>query len=76
MSAAGEELLRSFDLLTDPEKRQIASEIIRRAFASTVEVDESQLADLYSESADGDRKLAEHGIEDYDSGLLIEDDAQ
>lgn len=73
MSTAGEELLRSFDLLTDPEKREIASELIRRAFASTVEVDEGKLAALYSDSAEEDRDLAEQGIEDYDSGLLIED---
>jgi hypothetical protein len=73
MSTAGEELLRSFDLLTEPEKREIASEIIRRAFASTAEADESQLAALYSESAEKDRNLAEQGIEDYDSGLLVED---
>jgi hypothetical protein len=73
MSTAGEQLLRSFDLLTDPEKREIASELIRRAFASTVEVDEGKLAALYSDSAEEDRDLAEQGIEDYDSGLLIED---
>ena len=73
MSTAGEELLRSFDLLPDPEKREIATEIIRRAFASKVEADESQWAALYSESAQKDRNLAEQGIEDYDSGLLVED---
>ena len=73
MSTAGEEFLRSFDLLPDPEKREIASEIIRRAFASTAEADESQLAALYSESTERDRDLAEQGIEDYDSGLLVED---
>ena len=73
MSTAGEELLRSFDLLTDPEKREVASEIIRRAFAATVEVDESQLAAMYSETAAEDRNLAEQGIEDFDSGLLVED---
>jgi hypothetical protein len=73
MSTAGEELLRSFDLLTDPEKREIASEIIRRTFAFTAEADESELAALYSASTERDRHLAEQGIEDYDSGLLVED---
>ena len=73
MSTAGEDLLRSFDLLTDQEKREIVSEIIRRTFASTVQVNESELAALYSESAQEDRHLAEQGMEDYDSGLLVED---
>ena len=59
--------------MTDPEKREIASEIIRRTFASTVQVNESELAALYSESAQEDRHLAEQGMEDYDSGLLVED---
>ena len=66
MSTTGEELLKSFDLLPEPEKREVASEILRRTFATTSELDETQLAALYSESADEDRKLAEQGIEDYD----------
>ena len=33
MSIAGEELLRSFDLLPEIEKRQVAAEILRRSLA-------------------------------------------
>lgn len=73
MSTTGQELLKSFELLPDAEKREVASEIIRRAFAPTPKLDEAQLAALYSESGDEDRKLAEEGIEDYERGLLIED---
>lgn len=72
MSTTGQELLKSFDLLPEPEKREIASEIIRRAFAVT-QLDESRLATLYAELADEDRKLAEEGIGDYERELAIED---
>lgn len=37
MSTTGEELLKSFELLPDAEKREVASEVLRRAFASTTE---------------------------------------
>jgi hypothetical protein len=73
MSTTGEELLKSFDLLTEPEKHQVASEILRRTFASTTELDDAQLAALYAEFAETDRKLAEEGIEDYERGLASED---
>jgi hypothetical protein len=73
MSTTGEELLKSFDLLTEPEKHQVASEILRRTFAATTELDDAQLAALYAECAETDRKLAEEGIEDYEKGLASED---
>jgi hypothetical protein len=73
VSTTGEELLRSFDLLPEPEKHQVASEIMRRAFARTTELDEAQLALVYSEFGETDRKLAEEGIEDYARGLVSED---
>jgi len=73
MSTTGQELLKSFDLLPEPEKREVASEIIRRAFASTTKLDEGQLTALYADFADEDRTLAEEGIEDYERGLLVED---
>lgn len=73
MSTTGEELLKSFDLLPEPEKHQVASEIMRRAFASTAGLDDAQLAALYAEFAEADRKLAEEGIEDYEKGLASED---
>ncbi|HAF14566.1 MAG TPA: hypothetical protein DHU55_12860 [Blastocatellia bacterium] len=73
MSTAGKELLKTFDLLSEPEKHEVASEILHRAFASTTELDDAQLAALYPEFAETDRKLAEEGIEDYERGLVSED---
>ena len=73
MSTTGEELLKSFDLLPEPEKHQVASEIMRRAFAFTPDLDDAQLALAYSEFSEADRKLAEGGIKDYERGLISED---
>ena len=73
MSTSGEELLRSFDLLPEPIKHEVASEILRRTFASVPQLDEAQLASLYAEAADEDRTLADEGLVDYASGLLAED---
>lgn len=73
MSTTGEQLLKSFDLLPEPERHQVASEILRRTLAANTELDEAQLATLYAESAATDRKLAEEGIEDYEKGLASED---
>lgn len=71
MSTTGEQILKSFDLLPEPERHQVASEILRRTLAS--KLDEAQLATLYAESAETDRKLAEEGMEDYEKGLASED---
>ena len=74
MSTTSQELLRSFDHLPSSEKREVASEIIRRTFAlDRDQLDETQLNALYAEFADDDRRLAEEGIEDYDRGLVGED---
>jgi hypothetical protein len=73
MSTTGRDLLKSFELLPDDEKREVASEILRRTFASTAELDDSQLAALYVEFSEADRKLAEEGIENYERGLVVED---
>jgi hypothetical protein len=75
MSTSSQELLKSFDLLPEPEKREVASEIIRRTFAlhRKIECDEAQLASLYADFADEDRALAEEGMETYERGLLAED---
>lgn len=73
MSTTREELLRSFDLLPETEKHQVASEIMRRAFAPAAELDDAQLALVYAEFAETDRMLAEEGIEAYARGLVAED---
>jgi len=73
MSTSGQELLESFDHLSGPEKREVASEIIRRAFAlDHDELDEAQLSALYAEFADHDHLFAEEGIQDYERGLVGE----
>ncbi len=74
MSTSGQELLESFDHLSGPEKREVVSEIIRRAFAlDHDELDEAQLSALYAEFADDDRLFAEEGIQDYERSLVGED---
>jgi hypothetical protein len=73
MSTTGEELLKSFDLLPESEKQHVASEMLRRVYASARKLDEAQLAALYAEFAEVDRKLAEEGMEDYEKGLASED---
>lgn len=74
MSTNTEELLKSFDLLPDSEKRQVASEIIRRTLVHrNVNLDESRLAELYEQFAADDSDLAEQGVDDYGRGLAIED---
>lgn len=76
MSTNSQELLKSFDLLPEGEKREVASEIIRRALAlySNIRVDEVQLEALYAGFAVDDQNLAEEGMEDYATGLAAEDD--
>jgi hypothetical protein len=73
ISATVEELLRSFDRLPDLEKHKVASEILRRTYASTLELDEAELTAVYAEFAETDRQLAEEGIEEYGKGLASED---
>lgn len=73
MSTTSGEILKSFDLLPEPEKHQVASEILRRTLASNTEFDEAQLATLYADSAEADRQLTEEGLEEYEKGLASED---
>jgi hypothetical protein len=74
MSTNSQELLKSFDHLPASEKREVASEIIRRTFAlDRDQLDEMQLTALYAEFADDDRHLAEEAMKDYERGLVGED---
>jgi len=74
MSTTSQELLKSFDHLLPAEKREVASEIIRRTVALDCEqLDDAQLTALYAEFSNDDRALAEHGIENYEKGLAGED---
>ncbi len=73
MSTTAQEFLKSFELLPDPEKREVAFELLRRVFVPAEELDDEQVAALYAEFAEEDRNLAEGGIEDYERGLVVED---
>jgi hypothetical protein len=74
MSTTSQELLKSFDHLPSAEKREVASEIIRRTVAlDRGQLDEAQLAALYAEFAKDDHDLAEQGVGDYQKGLVGED---
>ena len=75
MSTNRQELLKSFDLLPEGEKREVASEIIRRTLAldQKIEVDEGQLEAVYARFAVDDQNLAEEGMEDYAEDLAAED---
>jgi hypothetical protein len=75
MSTSGQELLRSFDLLPEVEKREVASEIIRRAFSldRNVAIDQEELETRYASFAAEDQELAEQGMEDYGKRLTTED---
>ena len=75
MSVNSKNFLESFDLLPEIEKRKVASEILRRAYITEldVELDETELAALYAESTAEDQDLAEQGLEDYTRGLAKED---
>jgi hypothetical protein len=75
MSTNSQQLLKSFDLLPEVEKRQVASEIIRRTLAldQKIQLDENQLETLYASFSEEDRQLAEEGMDDYVQGLAAED---
>ncbi len=73
MSTAGDALLKSFDLLTEPERHEVASEILRRTYSSSTQLDDAQLAAVYSQFTETDRELAEEGMGSYERGLASED---
>lgn len=75
MSTSGKELLKSFDLLPEVEKREVASEIIRRAFSldRNIALNQEELEARYASFAAEDQELAEQGMEDYGKRLASED---
>ena len=75
MSTSGQELLRSFDLLPEVEKREVASEIIRRAFSldRNSALGQEELEACYTSFAAEDQELAEQGMDDYGKRLTTED---
>ena len=74
MSTESQEVLASFELLPEKEKRAVASEILRRAFIlPDAKLDDAELATLYGDAGSEDGDLAEEGMDDYRSGLEAED---
>jgi hypothetical protein len=72
-----EQVAHELDSLSENELKQVAEYVAFLKFRARINwmpaLDETQLAALYSEFADEDRKLAEAGISDYAEGLVKED---
>ena len=64
-----EEVTHEIDSLSETELQQVAEYVVFLKFRARVNrmplLDETQLAALYGEFADEDRKLAEEGMPDY-----------
>jgi hypothetical protein len=72
-----EQVTRELDNLSEAELKQVAEYVAFLKFRARVTgmptPNEAQLAALYSEFADEDRRLAEEGMSDYAKGLAKED---
>ena len=72
-----EQVAHELDNLSDVELEQVAEYVAFLKFRARVgrmpALEEAQLAALYSEFSDEDRKLAEEGLSDYAEGLANED---
>jgi hypothetical protein len=72
-----EQVAHELDSLSDPELKQVADFVAFLKFCARVArmpaLDKAQLAALYDEFAEEDRKLAEEGMLDYAKGLERED---
>ena len=72
-----EQLRQALDDLSEPEIQQVSEFVaflkFRARTASPPLADASQLARLYAESAEEDRRLADEGMDDYHSALQAED---
>jgi len=72
-----EQVVQELDTLNETELRQVAEYMAFLRFRTRIspmpELDETQLAALYTEFADEDRNLAEEGIADYAKELMKED---
>ena len=73
MSTTAEEFLRSFEQLSEPERHQVASEILRRTFVSSADLGEEELAAVYAEFTKADTDLAEEESRITTKELLSED---
>jgi hypothetical protein len=72
-----EQVAHELDNLSDVELEQVAEYVAFLKFRARIgrmpALEETQLAALYSEFSDEDRKLAEEGLSDYAEGLAKED---
>jgi hypothetical protein len=72
-----EYVTQALESLTDAELQEVAEYVAFLKFRARValppQLDEAQLARLYAEFADDDRRLAEEGMAEYQTGLLAED---
>ena len=72
-----EQITRELDNLSEAELKQVAEYMAFLKFRARVTrmpaPNEAELATLYSEFADEDRRLAEEGMSDYAKGLAKED---
>ncbi|GFP26325.1 hypothetical protein HKBW3S25_01816 [Candidatus Hakubella thermalkaliphila] len=72
-----EQVTQELDSLSEAELKEIAEYVtflkFRARVKATQALAETQLAALYAEFADEDRKLAEEGMSDYAKGLIKED---
>ncbi len=59
--------------LGERELQDVAEYVSFLKFRSRTSLDQAQLASLYAEFAEDDRKLAESGINDYSAALSQED---
>ncbi len=74
--SAKEQVLEEIETLSEAEIKEVAEYLAFLKYRSQNKsrvVDESQLAALYAEFAEEDRKLAEEAISDYAEGLMKED---
>ena len=72
-----EHVTQELDSLSEADLKQVADYVAFLKFRARVKLipalDEIQLATLYTEFADEDRKLAEEGMSAYAEGLAKED---
>lgn len=72
-----EDVIQTIQTLNDTQLNEVAEYLaflkFRSRRSSRPSLDTKQVAALYAEFADEDRKLAEQGISDYNDGLITED---
>jgi len=77
MSSIKEHVLKGLESLSETELAQVAEFLAFLKFRARLQtmppLEEAQLATLYREFAEEDRKLAEEGIAEYAQGLCKED---